>query len=211
MSRTSLPVVLSDAEVLRLEQWLRAGSTPQQVVLRAQIIRRAAQGQSDRATASALGIRREGAPSRAIILGNTYTRLNGLPLKQDDLFRQSLRCLEEQLFRAAHVMAWAAFMDFFEHKVTEDGFVKLHAAYPAWSSHKTLDELRENVVEFQLIEAAHKKLSLCTKAEMKALHGMLSKRNECAHPSNYYPGLNESLGYISELLNRLELIQKRPL
>ena len=59
MSKTSLPVVLSDAELIRLEQWIRAGSTPQQVVLRAQIIRGAAQGQSDKAMASALGIRRE--------------------------------------------------------------------------------------------------------------------------------------------------------
>ena len=53
MSRTSLPVVLLDAEMIRLEQWIRAGSTPQQVVLREQIIRGAAQGQSDKATASA--------------------------------------------------------------------------------------------------------------------------------------------------------------
>jgi hypothetical protein len=29
MSKTSLPVVLSDAEMIRLEQWIRAGSTPQ--------------------------------------------------------------------------------------------------------------------------------------------------------------------------------------
>jgi hypothetical protein len=59
MSRTSLPVVLWDAEMIRLEQWIRAGSTPQQVALRAQIIRGAAQGLSDKATASALGIHRE--------------------------------------------------------------------------------------------------------------------------------------------------------
>jgi hypothetical protein len=54
-----LPVVLTDAEMIRLEQWIRAGSTPQQVVLRAPIIRGAAQGRSDKATASALEIRRE--------------------------------------------------------------------------------------------------------------------------------------------------------
>ena len=59
MSRKSLPVVLSDAELIRLEQWICAGSTPQQVVLRAQIIRAASHGQSDKATANALRIRRE--------------------------------------------------------------------------------------------------------------------------------------------------------
>lgn len=47
MSRKSLPVVLTQAEILRLEQWVRAGSTPQQVVLRARIILAASRGQTD--------------------------------------------------------------------------------------------------------------------------------------------------------------------
>jgi hypothetical protein len=64
-----------------------------------------------------------------------------------------------------------------------------------------MDDLRENVAEFQLVEAA-KELKLTSKAAMKALHGLLSKRNECAHPSTYAPDLNETLGYVSELLNR---------
>jgi len=59
MSRRSLPVVLSEAELSRLEQWMRAGSTPQQVVLRARIIREAALGQSDKLIAAALTVRRE--------------------------------------------------------------------------------------------------------------------------------------------------------
>jgi hypothetical protein len=33
--------------IIRLEQWIRAGSTPQQVVLRARIMVAAAQGQTD--------------------------------------------------------------------------------------------------------------------------------------------------------------------
>jgi transposase len=47
MSRKSLLVVLTEAEFIRLEQWIRAGSTPQQVVLRARIIVAAARGQTD--------------------------------------------------------------------------------------------------------------------------------------------------------------------
>jgi hypothetical protein len=42
MSRTSGQVVLTDAEIIRLEQRIRAGSTPQQIVRRARIIREAA-------------------------------------------------------------------------------------------------------------------------------------------------------------------------
>jgi transposase len=59
MSRQSLPVVLSETELSRLAQWIRARSTPQQVVLRARIIRSAAAGQSDKIIATELSIRRE--------------------------------------------------------------------------------------------------------------------------------------------------------
>jgi hypothetical protein len=59
MSRTSPPVVLSEAELSRLGQWIRAGSTPQQVVLRARIIRDAAAGQTDKMIAATLAVRRE--------------------------------------------------------------------------------------------------------------------------------------------------------
>ena len=59
MSRTSPPVVLAAAELDRLDQWIRAGSTPQQVVLRARIVRAAAAGQTDKTIAATLAIRRE--------------------------------------------------------------------------------------------------------------------------------------------------------
>lgn len=58
MSRKSLPVVLTDAEVIRLEQWIRAGSTPQQVALRARIILGAVAGQSVQVNAAQLGVQR---------------------------------------------------------------------------------------------------------------------------------------------------------
>jgi transposase len=58
MSRKSLPVVLLDAERLRLEQWIRAGSTPQQVVLRARIILAIAQGAQDKQIATQLKVHR---------------------------------------------------------------------------------------------------------------------------------------------------------
>ena len=58
MSRKSLPVVLSESEITRLEQWLRAGSTPQQVVLRAKIILRASHGQPDQQIARELRLQR---------------------------------------------------------------------------------------------------------------------------------------------------------
>jgi hypothetical protein len=64
------------------------------------------------------------------------------------------------------------------------------------------------VSEFQLIEAS-RDLGLAGKNEMKGLHGLLNKRNECAHPSNYYPGLNDTLGFISEVLMRIKNLQPK--
>jgi len=58
MPRKSLSVVLSEPEILRLEQWIRAGSTPQQVVLRARIILCASQGRSDQQIARELKVQR---------------------------------------------------------------------------------------------------------------------------------------------------------
>lgn len=149
----------------------------------------------------------ETAPSRIVLLEDTYKRLGALSLRQDELIRQALRCIENELFRAAHVMAWAGFMDFLEEKLASDGLKKLRALRPAWKA-STVEELRESVVEFQLIEAA-RDLGLCTKTEGKALHGLLNRRNECAHPSNYFPSLNESLGYVSEMLQRIGQMQPK--
>src|SRR3974377_1691855 len=58
MSRKSLPVVLSEAEVIRLPQWIRAGRPQQQVVLRARMILAAAQGTQDKQIAAQLKVHR---------------------------------------------------------------------------------------------------------------------------------------------------------
>ena len=139
--------------------------------------------------------------SRAIVLGDTYNKLGDLNLRQNDLMRQALRCIENGLFRAAHVMGWAAFMDFLEEKLQSDGLVKVRALRPAWKG-KDIEEMREYVPERQLVEVT-KDVGLTTKNEMGALIALLNRRNDCAHPSSYFPGLNETLGYLSELLQRI--------
>ncbi len=153
--------------------------------------------------------RLEDSKSRVTNLGTTYSKLTGLTLNQDELFRQALRCTENELFRAAHVMAWAGFVDFLDEKLASDGFTKLKAARTNWTFN-SVEDLREISTEYARIEAA-KVLGLCSRTEMKAYHGLLNKRNECGHPSSYYPDLNETLGYISELLKRISDLQIRPL
>jgi hypothetical protein len=149
----------------------------------------------------------ETSPSRLVLLEETYKRLEALSIQQDDLLRQALRCIENELYRAAHVMAWAAFMDFLEERLASDGLKKIRALRPNWKA-STIEELRENINEYQLIEVS-RDLGLCGKTEGKAFLGLLNKRNECAHPSGYFPGLNESLGYISEVLQRIDQLRLR--
>jgi hypothetical protein len=147
----------------------------------------------------------ESSRSRVVILSETYAELGGLSLDQDELFRQALRCIENELYRAAHVMAWAAFVDLYEGRLTSDGMAAVAAARPKWPT-GTLEDLRESVTEYQLIEAG-RAVHLLSKNEVKALHGLLNKRNECAHPSEFFPGLNESLGYVAELFRRVPRLQ----
>lgn len=149
----------------------------------------------------------ETSQSRVVLLEQSYDKLAGLSLNQDELFREALRCIENGLFRASHVMAWAGFVDFLQEKLASDGFAKLRAARPNWKF-KTVEELREGHPEYQIIEAG-RATGLCSKNQTRVLHGLLSKRNECAHPSNYHPTLNEALGYISELLQRLDLFKRK--
>src|SRR5438046_8660711 len=130
----------------------------------------------------------ETSAERIITLSSTYAALASLSLKQDELFRQSLRCIENELYRAAHVLSWAGFIDFYEEKISAKKFKKLHAAYPAWSKYKTVDDLRENITEYQLIET-RKTSRLLTKKEIKAHEEILNKRNDSERRRHYITGL----------------------
>lgn len=145
---------------------------------------------------------------RIITIEDTYRRLSALNLKQDDLLRQSLRCVEMTVFRGAHVLAWAAMADYIEEWFELDAFQRLKATRPNWKNINAVEDLRERYPEFQIIEA-FKACGFCAKSMENALKGLLAKRNECAHPSNYYPDLNTTLGYISDLLIRFEMLEKK--
>lgn len=152
----------------------------------------------------------DSSPSRVIELVDARKQLTILNLRQGDLIEEALRAIEAELFRPAVVMSWAAFMDFVEEKLASDNLQAVHARRPNLSKFTSLDDLKENVTEHQLLEVAHD-VKVITKAEKKALHGLLSKRNECAHPSGYKPTLNEAIGFVAELLNRVPTIDQRSL
>ena len=148
----------------------------------------------------------ESARARRFTLDASYRTLGRLSLKQDDLFRQALACVEHQLYRAAHVMAWAAFMDFLHEKLAQDGLRRLRQARQAWKV-KHVEDLRTHA-DYQIIEAGED-CGLYGRTMKKALHGLLNRRNESAHPEEYYPSLNDTLGYVDELFKRLAMLRGR--
>jgi hypothetical protein len=54
-------------------------------------------------------------------------------------------------------------------------------------------------------------VGLATKNEKNALLDLLRRRNECAHPTGYLPGVNETLGYIAEVLQRIQRLAPKSL
>jgi hypothetical protein len=147
----------------------------------------------------------EAASSRIVTLEGSYDQLTGLSLDQDELFREGLRAVESGLFRAAHVLAWAGFVDFLHETLIPTHLAALQGARPKWRL-AAAEDLRD-WGEHAVIEAG-REACVYSKTTMKALHGLLNRRNECAHPSDYFPDLNETLGYISELFKRIKLLQK---
>ncbi len=143
---------------------------------------------------------------RVVTLEDSYRRVEGLSSKQDDLFRQAIRCVEHGVYRAAYVMAWAGFVDFLHEKVSEDGLCALSATRPSWRL-TCVEDLRQQS-DYQVIHAAAD-VRFLRRAERKALHRLLDARNECAHPEDFTPGLNEALGYISELIGRVDALRAR--
>lgn len=149
----------------------------------------------------------ESSSVRRITLDSSYGKLKALNIQEDELFRQSLRCVELKVYRAAHVMAWCGFFDCVLRLFESDSFQTLKQVRANWPF-VTREELTENFTEHQVIEAL-KPAGVIGKADQKALIGLLSRRNECAHPTAYFPDLNQTLGYISELFARLSKIEKK--
>lgn len=149
--------------------------------------------------------RYESSTSRTITIDSSYKRLSKLSLRQEELFQEAFKCVEHGVFRSAIVLAWASFIDFLGDKIGEDNFNNLNAK-KTWNISNT-DDLREKASDSMIIECAME-IKLINKTTTKSLRGLLAKRNECGHPSDYKPGLNDTLGYIDELLKRIELLQK---
>lgn len=154
---------------------------------------------------SKLLAKREKSLHRVMTLTESYEKLTKLNLKQDKLFREALQCAEHGLYRSAHVTSFAALMDFVHEWIATDKkrLLVIQENYPTWNIKQAAD-LREQK-DYTLFEVL-KKQGLITNSMMKALQGLLAKRNECAHPEEYEPGINDTLGYLDEVMKRMAVL-----
>jgi hypothetical protein len=127
-----------------------------------------------------------------------------LSVEQTALMQDALHCMQEGLFRAAYVMAWAAFMDFYEGRLDADGLVAVRQARPSWGAYqRSIAEMRERYPEAQLLEVGVD-VHLLSFTEGKVLEGLHARRNQCAHPSDFVPDERLTQGYIYELMQIME-------
>jgi hypothetical protein len=145
---------------------------------------------------------------RVISLSSIQNDVDCLSIDQNELFSESITCIKHGLFRPAIVVAWAAMMDYLESTTIKYKLEEIHASYPKWGSISSAQDLRESQNDHNIIEAAAT-VKVLRKSEKKVLHGHLAKRNECAHPGAHQPSLNESIGYVDELLRRIATINNR--
>lgn len=149
----------------------------------------------------------ETSPARVITVEKTLHTLTALNVSQKDLLIQAVQCIQFGVFRASIVLAWAGIVDYVQQRLAVDGFKQLNSVRPNWKITDT-EDLRERFTEYAIIEAA-RYAGLYGKNMMKTLHGHLHTRNQAAHPSGYDPGLNEALGYLSDLLQHIRRVEAR--
>lgn len=141
-------------------------------------------------------------------LEESYRLLASLGLQQDYLFQEALGCVQHSFFRAAHIMAWVAFMDLLQRKVRADFQKQFQEARPEWAF-RNVGELQEmQIGDHDMLEACHR-IGLLKRSEAGLLKGALFRRNLCGHPSAYSPTFNETLGYVDGLLGMTEQLQNR--
>lgn len=155
---------------------------------------------------SKLLAKRETSTHRVMTLTESYEKLTRLNLKQDKLLREALQCAEHALYRSAHVASFAALMDFVHEWIAANParLALIQSNYPTWGITQASD-FREQK-DHTLFDVLRKQ-GLITNSMAKALQGLLAKRNECAHPEDYEPSINDTLGYLDEMMKRIATLE----
>jgi hypothetical protein len=149
--------------------------------------------------------RAQGSRSRLVTVELTLKTLDALSPRQGELLKESTLAVSHGLYRAAHVAAFACIVDALHSRLELAGDLpKLAAIRPKWKL-TTVEDLRDQG-DFQVIDAA-KEIGSISKPMAKSLHGLLHRRNLCAHPTGYVPTMDEALGFLSEGIQLLRVLQ----
>jgi hypothetical protein len=143
--------------------------------------------------------------ARAATVEATLSAISTLSPRQSDLLTEAALAVKYQLYRSATVASFAAVVDALHQRIDRKGHVAIIAAARKWKL-ATVDDLQE-YANHQVAEAARDAATI-SKAQMKSVHGLLHRRNQCAHPTGYSPTLDEALGFISEALALIEAFDK---
>jgi hypothetical protein len=140
--------------------------------------------------------------SRVKSLEPILERLDELNLEQSLLLHESVLAAQAGLFRASHVLAWIDFSDYLSKLVAPDTGSN--------SSPDSVDDEPRRPKDIALINIG-RRLRLYNEATKKVLEGLLNDRNQCAHPSEYNPNLNDTMTFLGRLIGVMEALGKQPI
>ncbi len=146
--------------------------------------------------------RAQASRSRAASIEVTLRGIQALSARQDELLKESAMAAHYGLYRSAHVAAFAALVDAVHQRAHRLGLLSAIQAKRAKWTVASVDDLQE-YSDFQVSEVC-KEVGAISRSQLKSFHGLLHRRNQCAHPSDYTPSLDETLGFMSETLKLIE-------
>lgn len=139
----------------------------------------------------------ENSKHRIVTVETAYHNLAKLSVKQDKLLKEAIDCVKYGFFRASQVLAWSAMVD-----------VLIQIYIDKIDKTRTYEDLRSEFNDYRLIEQLRVK-KIIDKGQEKILKGYLATRDEAAHPSELEPDYDQSVGYISQLIARIEYLKKK--
>jgi len=155
-----------------------------------------------------LGGSEEAIATRVYNAHESLRKVSELSFAQADALKQAVRCVEAGLNQAAFVMAWTALADLLlETAVQHIAAVKIARDKWTFTDKTSLSDERGDYAIIEALKAA----KVISKSDMKTLHGLLHRRNLCAHRTDVFPSPNEALGYIDETIPAIKcLIEQLP-
>ncbi|WP_108816236.1 hypothetical protein [Loktanella sp. Alg231-35] len=155
-----------------------------------------------------LGGSEEAIASRVYNAHESLRKVSELSFSQADALKQAVRCVEAGLNQAAFVLAWTALADLLLD-ISVQHIVSIKLVRDKWIfTDKT--SLSDERGDYAIIEAL-KAAKVISKSDMKTLHGLLHRRNLCAHRTDVFPSPNEALGYIDETIPAIKcLVEQLP-